>query len=241
MRSLIPVFALLMLAGQASAGEPTEAPTVEIEEPKGGWSTGRIVEVKGTVSDEAIVRATMVVNGYERWIDVSGGKFAATIVVSKGANSVEVVAANRAGEGRDSVSFFSDVPSVDMQVVLSWDTDGTDVDLHVVDPSGEECYYGHRLTKIGGKLDVDDTDGFGPEVFTLANAASGKYQVRVKYYSSHGHPQTQLWVQVVMFEGTNRERRLKFEKMLTKTGDVEEVGEFAVAPPEQEEKENGSP
>jgi uncharacterized protein YfaP (DUF2135 family) len=230
-----------MLSGLALAAEPAEAPTVEIEEPKGGWSTGRIVEVKGTVSDEAIVRATMVVNGYERWIDVRGGKFSATIVVSKGANCVEVVAANQAGEGRDSVSFFSDVPSVDMQVVLSWDTDGTDVDLHVVDPSGEECYYGHRVTKIGGKLDVDDTDGFGPEVFTLANAASGKYQVRVKYYSSHGHPQTQLWVQVVMFEGTNRERRLKFEKMLTKTGDVEEVGEFGVAPPEQEEEKNASP
>jgi hypothetical protein len=44
-----------------------------------------------------------------------------------------------------------------------------------------------------------------------------------------------------MFEGTNRERRLKFEKMLTKTGDVEEVGTFEVAPLEQEEKENGSP
>ena len=241
MRSVSMVLTLMLSGLVASATEPAEAPTVEIEEPKGGWSTGRIVEVKGTVSDEAIVRATMVVNGYERWIDVRGGKFSATIVVSKGANSVEVVAANRAGEGRDSVSFFSDVPSVDMQVVLSWDTDGTDVDLHVVDPSGEECYYGHRVTKIGGKLDVDDTDGFGPEVFTLANAAAGKYQVRVKYYSSHGHPQTQLWVQVVMFEGTNRERRLKFEKMLTKTGDVEEVGEFQVAPPEQEEGKNATP
>lgn len=223
--------------GTASAAQ-AEAPTVEIEEPAGGWSTNRIVQVKGTISDHAVDRATLVVNGYERWIDVHGGQFTATIVMSKGANSIEVLASNQAGTGRDSVSFVSDVPPVDMQVVLSWDTSGTDVDLHVVDPVGEECYYGHRLTKAGGKLDVDDTDGFGPEVFTLASAPKGKYQVRVKYFSSHGHPQTECNIQVVLFEGTKRERRLHFDKMLTKTGDIEEVGVFQLEPSDPEGGEN---
>ncbi|MBW1809046.1 MAG: DUF2135 domain-containing protein [Deltaproteobacteria bacterium] len=213
-----------------------EAPTVEISQPHGGWSTSRIVELKGQISDNSISRVTMVVNGYERTVDVRGGSFKATIVVSKGANSIEVVANNSAGEGRDSVSFFSDVPSVDMQVILSWDTDGTDIDLHVVDPSKEECFYGHRLTKLGGKLDVDDTDGFGPEVFTLASSISGEYQVRVKYYSSHGHPQTKCRVQVVLFEGTNRERRLEFFKILTKTGDIEEIGTWEVEATDEEDE-----
>jgi len=225
---------VLIFAAQAIAS-PKEPPTVEISRPTGGWSTDRIVEVEGTISDESVSRVTVVVNGYERTVDVNNGTFVATIVVSKGANSIQVVARNEAGEGKDSVSFFSDVPPVDMQVVLSWDTDGTDVDIHVIDPDNEECFYGHRLTKIGGKLDVDDTDGYGPEVFTLANAKTGKYQVRVKYFSSHGHPQTQARVQVVLFEGTNREQRLEFFKILTKTGDIVDVGTWEVSGSEDEE------
>jgi uncharacterized protein YfaP (DUF2135 family) len=239
MRNILIALVLCLFPAVLEASED-EPPTVEITQPNGGWSTNRIVELKGTVSDDSIARVDMVVNGYERTVDVRGGNFSATIVMSRGANSIEVVATNNAGEGKDSVSFFSDVPPVDMQVILSWDTDGTDVDIHVVDPNGEECYYGHRLTEIGGKLDVDDTDGFGPEVFTLANAISGEYEVKVKYFSSHGHPQTKVRAQVVLFEGTNRERRMEFFKILTKTGDVETVGKWDVSGTEQEEERDPS-
>jgi uncharacterized protein YfaP (DUF2135 family) len=233
MRVVLVTLGVMLVGLAALSADTDEPPTVEIENPAGGWSSQRIIEVKGSLSDDQITRATLVVNGFARWIDVRAGKFTATIVVSRGNNSLEVVAANKAGQGRDSVNFFSDVPPVDMQVVLSWDTDGTDVDLHVTDPSGEECFYSHRKTAIGGMLDVDDTDGYGPEVFTLAHAASGQYRVEVKYYSSHGHPQTGCRVQVVLFEGTDRERRLEFQKILTKTGDKVEVGLFEVASPEQ--------
>ncbi len=232
MRALMIGVAIFLVGLAATmAAESAEAPTVSIDTPSGGWSTERIVQISGMVSDEAIKRAVLVVNGYERWIDVQAGKFSATLVVSRGANTLEVMARNQAGEGRDSVSLFSDVPAVDMQVVLSWDTDKTDVDLHVLDPKGEECYYAHRVTKAAGKLDLDDTDGHGPEVFTLTHAPTGSYQVSVKYFSSHGHPQTRCRVQVVLFEGTNRERRLEFFKILTKTGDKVEVGRFDLAGP----------
>ena len=30
--------------------------------------------------------------------------------------------------------------------LILWNTDGTDVDLHVIEPSGEECFYQHRQT-----------------------------------------------------------------------------------------------
>jgi hypothetical protein len=42
----------------------------------------------------------------------------------------------------------------DVQVTLSWNTD-SDVDLHVVDPSGEEVYWGNRRSASGGELDLD--------------------------------------------------------------------------------------
>lgn len=37
----------------------------------------------------------------------------------------------------------------------------TDIDLHVIEPSKEECYYGNRLTQKGGSLSRDFTQGYG--------------------------------------------------------------------------------
>ena len=72
----------------------------------------------------------------------------------------------------------------DLLVTIMWNTDGTDVDLHVIDPNKEECYYQHQTTKIGGRLSDDVTAGYGPEMFRLDKAVPGKYDIRVKYFSS---------------------------------------------------------
>ncbi|HEY3448743.1 MAG TPA: hypothetical protein VGK67_20460, partial [Myxococcales bacterium] len=50
---------------------------------------------------------------------------------------------------RDQVRFFANVPPTDLQILLTWDTDGTDLDLHVVEPSGE-VYHGHHTASAGG-------------------------------------------------------------------------------------------
>ena len=49
--------------------------------------------------------------------------------------------------------------AVDLRVALSWDADSTDVDLWVLEPSGEKAFYGHPRTRIGGLLSRDITDG----------------------------------------------------------------------------------
>jgi len=74
-----------------------------------------------------------------------------------------------------------DIP-VDVRVVINWNMNSTDIDLHVIDPTGEECYFRHRETKIGGRISPDVTDGYGPEQFLLKRAAKGKYRVYVNYY-----------------------------------------------------------
>ncbi len=77
-----------------------------------------------------------------------------------------------------------DPGKVDLLVSITWNTDNTDVDLHVLEPSGEDCYYGHRKTRIGGYLTTDVTRGFGPEMYILPKAPSGTYNIRVKYFAS---------------------------------------------------------
>jgi len=71
-----------------------------------------------------------------------------------------------------------------LRVTLAWDADANDVDLHVVDPAGEECYYAHDRTALGLQLYGDVTHGFGPEVIRTDRVAAGTYHVGVTYFSA---------------------------------------------------------
>ncbi len=222
------------LPGEARA----DVPVVRITYPAGGYSSERVLEVKGWVRGD-VDEAHLVVNGSERPLQLPAPNpddtmpFSVTLLVAPGYNTIVVEATNDDGTGRDTVSFFANVPSLNLSVVLTWDTPGTDVDLHVIDPTGEECDYTHKETQAGGRLDVDDTDGYGPEIFTLANALEGTYKIVVKYFSDHGFAQTLATVEVILYEGTPAEKRYRFETMLTRTGSTYEVGEFQVSPVQQ--------
>ena len=72
--------------------------------------------------------------------------------------------------------------AVDIRVVINWNMNNTDIDLHVKDPTGEECFFRHTETRIGGRISSDVTTGYGPEQFLLKKAVKGKYRVYVNYY-----------------------------------------------------------
>lgn len=74
--------------------------------------------------------------------------------------------------------------STDLRLYISWDADNTDIDLHVIEPSGEEAYYGHNRTVRGGMVSRDITDGYGPEEYLIAKAPGGRYTIAAKYYGS---------------------------------------------------------
>jgi tetratricopeptide (TPR) repeat protein len=74
-----------------------------------------------------------------------------------------------------------DIP-VDIRVVINWNMNSTDIDLHVKDPIDEMCFFGNRKTIIGGRISIDNTNGYGPEQFLLKNAVKGKYRIYVNYY-----------------------------------------------------------
>jgi uncharacterized protein YfaP (DUF2135 family) len=206
------------------------APTVSITSPAGGWTTNRVAHIQGSISDSTLRVGVISVNGVDRPLPLNSGNFDIALVLSPGLNVVEVAASNAQGEGRAKVSLFAKVPKVDLRVVLSWDTDKTDLDLHVVEPSGEESWYSHKETKSGGSLDVDVTTGYGPEIYTQAAAQVGTYAVLVDYFSDHGNAQTEVKVDVLVREGTDREERHSFRKMLTRTGGKFEVGTFEIKP-----------
>jgi len=94
-------------------------------------------------------------------------------------------------------------------VTLAWDKNDTDVDLYVIDPTGDySCYY-HKVTAAGGELDHDIIYGYGPEHWTLETSDTiyynQDYHVRVHYYSDHGNGPTNYTVTILLYEGTDRE------------------------------------
>jgi uncharacterized protein YfaP (DUF2135 family) len=118
---------------------------------------------------------------------------------------VQDYARARAGELADKIG----IKKADVVVTITWNTDNTDVDLHVVEPSGEECFYGHRSTRSGGELTRDVTQGYGPEMYVLPTAPHGKYQVSAHYFASdrnRASARTKVYVRTFEDWGTPNER-----------------------------------
>ena len=63
---------------------------------------------------------------------------------------------------------------------LTWNTTA-DMDLHVIEPNGAHVYYG-TPTGTTARLDVDDTNGFGPENIFVNSAAAGAIKVHIVHY-----------------------------------------------------------
>lgn len=101
-------------------------------------------------------------------------------------------------------------PNALLRVSVGWDTNGTDLDLHLVRNGGapftmpDDCYYANLTPDWGQsgvavddcRFELDDLDGFGPEVVAIDAPAAGTYDVYVHYYD--GTPLTAASVEVVM-------------------------------------------
>ncbi len=91
---------------------------------------------------------------------------------------------------QSSVSVIS-VGTGDVQINVTWDSPA-DVDLHVVDPSGNEIYWANRSSSTGGQLDLDSNAACGSDgpraenVFWSSGliAPHGAYIVRVDHWSN---------------------------------------------------------
>ncbi len=77
---------------------------------------------------------------------------------------------------------YLDKMPVEIRIILNWNQMDTDIDLHIIEPTGEECYYGHRDTQAGARFSKDFTQGYGPEQYLLRNAVKGKYIIKTNYF-----------------------------------------------------------
>ncbi len=242
-----------------------QAQTVQIDAPRGGWRTGSgeganysqdvqypasNVNVGEDQADTARVRgridaaepknpALLVVNGAAMPLKIAeDGSFDRPYVFNSGSNSVEVRDADRGAVRR--VQFHNgsegEVPAR-LRVLLAWDSDNTDLDLHVITPDGGHAWYGTRTLPNGGALDVDVTTGYGPEIFATPTPLHGTYHVYVNYYGggydaqSEGgdmaQPLTVASITVIGQEGTANEKRETVQVPMRAPGELMLVKSFS--------------
>ena len=118
---------------------------------------------------------------------------------------------------------------VDIRVVLTWDTDNSDMDLWVTDPEEERCYYGHRKTYLGSIISQDVTGGYGPEEFMLKKASKGNYKIEVNYYGNRSQKQllpVSLRITFFTHYGSPQEKKQETTVRLSDQREVIEVGSF---------------
>jgi hypothetical protein len=92
-------------------------------------------------------------------------------------------------------------------VRIDWDTDQTDMDLHIWDPNGNEAWYQHQDGIASGQLSADITNGFGPENFSTTDSST-PLAIGVCYFASNtgdgSQPPTDVTVTITEADGSQR-------------------------------------
>ena len=116
----------------------------------------------------------------------------------------------------------------DVRIVMTWDSDNSDMDLHVIEPTGEDCNYSYNLTQVGGKLSKDFTNGYGPEDYMIHRAVPGVYKIQTNYFGSQEQKLTggtTVQATVITNFGRPSEKRQHITLRLTQNKETVTLGE----------------
>lgn len=133
--------------------------------------------------------------GNTNGIDVAG-TFRVRLTVTDAAGAVST---------NDATVTLNSVPTGGLHVQLSWTASSNDLDLHLGRGFGvnwcsqDDCYYGNCADNAGvnwdgiaggtpgdPRLDIDDTNGFGPENIQIEEPVDNSYIIGVHAYSGEG-------------------------------------------------------
>jgi hypothetical protein len=222
------------------AGEVTGSATVTVSTPQGNPTVG--VTIVGTATITSISPSTLVL-GQRTEVVITGTNLqgATLVTINRATADVEnppvlneagtelrvfitVPTGEEAGTAIITVSTPQGNPTVnidlvrvgtgDLQATLTWDTDGTDLDIHVIEPDSSHVFWNNQ-NGTTAELDIDDVDGFGPEnIFVQpGKASSGTYEIFIVYYD--GSVSTTATITIKLFADTPQEVTATFTRVLT--------------------------
>jgi hypothetical protein len=181
----------------ASTGAPPPAAT--LVSPRGTTNTSTPTFVWNRVGSATSYQLWVnrgTVNIIQEWIsseDACGSDTTCSVTRSVGPGShtwwIRTRNASGTGPWSQSLSFANSLPG--LSFVLTWGAGPRDLDAHLVTPPAPDTaahiYYSNPGSAAGAPfatLDVDDTDGYGPETISIHRLFSGTYRYYVHAYSS---------------------------------------------------------
>jgi len=126
--------------------------------------------------------------------DLSGHTFATSYMITNHPAEQKIL--------NDIISTIEGLPDIESELgsgpisaSLTWGTQ-PDLDLHIYEPNGDHVYY-RNLTGTSGSLDLDDTNGQGPDHYfvTCDKLEIGTYSFGVNYYRGDGLEQGTILLQ----------------------------------------------
>jgi len=208
-------------------GSGTQAPTVRLTSPSGGWSVGRMISVEGSVSDPTVNPITLSINGDRYLLRTQDGHFSRKFPASAGKNVVTATATNRGGTAEAQVTCYAEVPPVPLKVVLTSDTDGVYTDLHVYEPTATSIgpdgalvlksmahvFWAQTASPTGGTFYLNeqggsfDEPGYGPYLYVHRAPPRGVFLVATNYWPSGDKAHTVATLDLTLYEGTPYETK----------------------------------
>jgi uncharacterized protein YfaP (DUF2135 family) len=189
-------------------------PEIEIHKPLDGdlfdTTQSLVVEVSGKIKAQTQLAETFLfLNGAPRRIEVDvQGNFSQPVVLIRKSNRLRIEALDIYGKTDTSEDITVNTVNLapkDIVVYLTWDQPGVDLDLHIRGPNGEHTYYA-ALDRVEsseaipqGALDLDDKNGFGPEVFSMFGDTTGLYTIEAHYHHSQDNIPSQAQITVVLY------------------------------------------
>ncbi|MCB9072527.1 MAG: histidine kinase [Bdellovibrionaceae bacterium] len=240
---LIPIFFLFSKEGSRQSGkllgEGKEKASIELSEPKGGWTVEQMVTIEGSVSDRSVDPILVNINGTRYLLRTFSGKFKRKFPLSSGKNTIVVQATNKGGTSKVERSVLAKAPPTPIMVILTSDTDGVYTDLHIYEPKAnlahpmvdsaneqEHVFWAQVASPSGGKFylnsqgDDFDQPGYGPYLYTHKAPPIGIYRIDSNYWPSGDKAHTVGTLNVTLNGGKPNELNRMIKAPLAKPGET---------------------
>ena len=139
-------------------------------------------------------------------------------------------------EANQSVDYIDDLranlggATGEVVVTLVWETKD-DLDLHLIEPSGEEIYYKHKRSRQGGTLDLDKNAEqtvlvTNPieNIYYASMPGTGKYRIEVVYYKKNTSVTSIPYTVALNINGKTE----LFQNILYREGQEHTLHEFSI-------------
>jgi hypothetical protein len=151
-------------------------------EPQNYLLEGMALAATGKVKEAAIRYEIVLEETYPRF-----DSFVKPVAARLYADLLRAVIKNQGPAGelcKKRLNALADVPLKKGRLILFWNLDDTDVDLHIIESKNVEISYNNLRSLTGGRLFWDNTTGLGPELYEHPTLSNKGFEVYVNYFGS---------------------------------------------------------